>query len=185
MTLLDEFAPKWQFREVHAIPVLATADRAFRAIETVTAGEIKLFQALTWFRRLGRVGPESILNAPPDKPILDVALRSGFLLLGVLPHKEIVVGTVVVSPPGAVRPKTPEEFKTLAGPGYAKAVMSFRIERAGLAISVVTTETRVFATDPRTRRDFAIYWWTIRAGSGLIRRMWLRAIKRRAETIAS
>jgi hypothetical protein len=182
MTLLDEFAPKWQFREVHAIPVLATPDRAFRAIEMVTAGEIKLFQALTWFRRLGRVGPESILNAPPDKPILEVALRSGFLLLAGQPFREIVIGTVVVSPPGAPRPRTPEEFKALDAPGYAKAVMNFRIDRAGLAMSVVTTETRVFATDSRTRRNFAIYWWTIRAGSGLIRRMWLRAIRRRAET---
>jgi hypothetical protein len=206
MTLLDEFAPKWQFREVHAIAVLATPDRAYRAIETVTAGEITLFRALTWFRRMGRVGPESILNAPPDEPILDVALRSGFLLLAASPpgqrrspvvpplpdrergtggEGEIVVGTVVIAPPGVRRPSAPRQFTDIHEPGYAKAVMNFRIDRAGLAMCVVTTETRVYATDPRTRRKFGIYWWTIRAGSGLIRRMWLRAIRRRAETIAS
>lgn len=182
MTLLDDFAPKWQFREIHAIAVLATPERAYRAIETVTAGEIRLFRALTWFRRLGRVGPESILNAPPDQPILDVATRSGFLLLAAEPPKEIVVGTVVVAPPGVPRPMAPRQFKDINEPGYAKAVMNFRIDRAGLAMCVVTTETRVYTTDPRTRRRFAVYWWTIRAGSGLIRRMWLRAIRRRAET---
>jgi len=185
VTLLDEFAPKWQFRETHGIAVLAAPDRAYHAIETVTAGEITLFRALTWFRRLGRIGPDSILNAPPNEPILDVATRTGFLLLAAQPPKEIVVGTLVMAPPGAVRPRTPDEFKAIHEPGYAKAVMNFRIDRAGLAMSVVTTETRVHATDPRTRRSFAVYWWTIRAGSGLIRRMWLRAIRRRAETIAS
>ena len=196
MTLLDEFAPDWQFREIHAIAVLATPERAYRAIETVTAGEIRFFRALTWLRRLGQVGRESILNAPPDKPILDVATRGGFLLLGAVPplperergsggEGEIVVGTIVIAPPGAARPKTPDEFKAVSGPGYAKAVMNFRIDTPGLAMSVVRTETRVHATDPRTQRKFAFYWWTIRAGSGLIRRMWLRAIKRRAETTGS
>ena len=185
VTLLDEFAPEWQFREIHAIAVLATPERAYRAIETVTAGEIRFYRVLTWLRRLGKVGRESILNAPPDKPILEVATRGGFLLLAARPPKEIVVGTVVIAPPGAPRPRTPEEFKAVSGPGYAKAVMTFRIDTPGLAMSVVRTETRVHATDPRTHRKFAFYWWTIRAGSGLIRRMWLRAIKRRAETTGS
>ena len=63
--------------------------------------------------------------------------------------------------------------------------MDFRIEQAALAMCVVTTETRVFATDEATRKKFALYWWTIRLGSGLIRRMWLRAIRRRAERIGS
>jgi hypothetical protein len=185
VTLLDQFAPEWHFRELHAIAVLATPDRAFRAIETVTAGEIRFYRALTWVRRLGRPGPDSILNAPPDAPLLDVATRSGFVLLATQPNKEIAIGTVVVAPRGAPRPKTPEEFKAINGPGFAKAVMNFRIDRAGLALSVVTTETRVYTTDPRTRRKFALYWWTIRPASGLIRRMWLRAIRRRAETTAS
>ena len=43
------------------------------------------------------------------------------------------------------------------------------------------TETRVLATDPVSRRRFARYWMVIHAGSALIRRMWLRAIKQRAE----
>ncbi|HXT21641.1 MAG TPA: hypothetical protein VN923_12895, partial [Thermoanaerobaculia bacterium] len=45
----------------------------------------------------------------------------------------------------------------------------------------VTTETRVFATDDHARRRFAAYWRTIYPGSALIRRMWLRAIRARAE----
>ena len=44
----------------------------------------------------------------------------------------------------------------------------------------LTTETRVFAPDRSVRRRFALYWTAIRPGSGMIRRMWLRAVKRRA-----
>ena len=92
---------------------------------------------------------------------------------------------MVISPRNAIRPKAPDEFRTLPAPGYAKAVMNFRVDQSPLAMCVVTTETRVWASDAMTRRKFALYWWTIRLGSGLIRRMWLRAIRRRAERIGS
>jgi len=38
-------------------------------------------------------------------------------------------------------------------------------------------------TDAATTRRFAAYWRVIYPGSALIRRMWLRAIKRRAESV--
>ncbi len=53
----------------------------------------------------GKPGPESIMNAPEHKPILDVATTSGFLLLQDRPPHEVVVGTVVVAPPGTRRPR--------------------------------------------------------------------------------
>lgn len=40
----------------------APKERVYRAIREVTAGEILLFRTLTWLRRFGRPGPESILN---------------------------------------------------------------------------------------------------------------------------
>jgi hypothetical protein len=196
VALIDKFAPEWHFREMHRIGVLTPADAALRAIREVTAREIRLFRFLTWLRRVGRSGPESLLNPPPDKPILDVALQSGFVELSSPPdppsttrregtNDEIVIGSVVIAPRNSVRPTTPDEFRTIHGPGYAKAVMNFRVEQSPLAMCVVTTETRVWASDAKTRRTFALYWWTIRLGSGLIRRMWLRAIRRRAERIGS
>ena len=184
MSLIDAFVPKWHFREVHRIAVLAPADAALRAIREVTAREIRLFRLLTWLRRLGRPGPESILSPPPDESILAVSLRTGFVLLAESP-REIVIGKTVVSPPGSVPPSNSDEFLATISPGWAKAVMDFRITPSALAMCVVTTETRVWATDEKTQRRFGLYWWTIRLGSGLIRRMWLRAIRRRAETIAS
>src|SRR6267142_88822 len=75
----------------------------------------------------------------------------------------------------------PEDFKALRAPGFALAAMDFRIEDSGSGDVLVTTETRVYATDAPTRRKFAAYWRMIYPGSALIRTMWLRAIKQRAE----
>ena len=178
---LEEFTPAYQFNEVHRIRIRAPRNLIYRSIKEVTADEIALFRALTWVRRLGRAGRESVLNPPRDEPILGVATRSGFLLLADDPERELVVGTLVITLTGVAKPATPQKFKELAVPGVAKAVMNFRIEDAGDGTSLVSTETRVHATDASARRRFARYWALIRPASGLLRRTWLRAIKRRAE----
>lgn len=181
-TALDRFIPDYQFSEYHEIRIEAPPDRAFEAILSVTANEITLFRTLTAIRRFGRPGPESILAAPEHKPILDVATQTSFVLLAHDPDEELVVGTLV-SAPEAARPsdeRTPEWFERIAAPGYAKAVMNFRVEPDGAGV-LVTTETRVYATDDTTRRRFTAYWRVIYPGSALIRRMWLRAIQHRAE----
>jgi len=149
----------------------------------VTADEIPFFRALTSLRRLGRPGPESILNAPERLPILEVATRTSFLLLAEEREREVVVGTVVLAPRGTRidgKP-TPEQFRALEAPGFAKATMNFLLEDAPEDTCLLTTETRVHATDASSRRRFAAYWRVIYPGSALIRRMWLRAIKLRAE----
>jgi hypothetical protein len=181
MSRLDEFAPVYQFNEVHRIRIRAPQARIYRSINEVTASEITLFRTLTWIRRFGRTGRESILAAPSHEPLLEVATRTGFLLLADDPERELLVGAVVIAPDGMKRPTTPQQFKELAAAGVAKAVMNFRIDDAGDGARFVSTETRVHATDVATQRRFARYWTVIRPASGFIRRMWLRAIKRRAE----
>jgi hypothetical protein len=155
---LDERMPRWQFVERHEIRIAAPPERIYSAIRNVTAREIRFFQFLTAVRCMGRCREkESILHAPPAKPIVDVALRSGFRMLVDDAPRELVIGTRVAS-------------RTLA-------LMNFHVDGDGL----VTTETRVFAETDAARRKFAIYWRFIRPGSGIIRRSWLEAIKRRAE----
>ncbi len=183
-TQLDQVAPVYQFSEVHSIRVGAPKDRVYRAIKEVTPNEILFFRTLTWIRRLGQPGPESILNAPEHLPILEVATRTGFVLLSEEPNREIVLGTAVVVPRGLQlnRRPTPEDLKTAVHqPGFAIATMNFLVQDAGTGACTVTTETHVYATDARTRRRFAVYWRVIYPGSALIRRMWLRAIRRRTE----
>src|SRR2546430_3138225 len=89
---LDDLVPRWQFRERHRLRVDAPPERVYAAIRAVTPREILFFRGFTALRRLGRRSAESILNAPPDQPILDTAIRTGFELLADDPPREIVVG---------------------------------------------------------------------------------------------
>jgi hypothetical protein len=66
-------------------------------------------------------------------------------------------------------------------PGWIKAGMEFRLEPTGPG-TLLSTETRVLATDPRTRRAFATYWFLIRPSSAAIRREVLRTVADRAES---
>jgi len=177
---LDEFVPVWQFSERHTIRIDAPPARVFEAIRHVRANEISLFNTLTWIRRGGRKAPESILNAGDTAPLLDVATRNGFIYLADDPPREVVIGTVVVAPPGRRGALTPERFKTRLAPGFAMAAMNFLVRPDGPTASEVSTETRVFANSTGSRRRFARYWRIIYPGSALIRRMWLRAVNRRA-----
>jgi hypothetical protein len=103
-------------------------------------------------------------------------LPDGFVTVAEEPGRELVVGGVGQPwKPGGGAPRG--DFASFDEPGFAKMAMSFRLD--GLTLS---TETRVVLTDPASRRKFLLYWLGIRAGSGLIRRSMLKAIKRRAET---
>jgi len=181
---LDRAMPAWQFDEHHAITINAPPERVYRAIKDTTAGDILFFRTLIWIRRLGRSGPESILNAPERRPLLDVATSTTFATLADTP-REIVVGTVVVAPRGVRRARgpTPDELLVVQHrDGFAVATMNFAITPARDGACDVTTETRVLGTDARTARAFGAYWRVIYPGSSLIRYMWLRAIKTRAES---
>jgi hypothetical protein len=184
-TRLDEFAPRWHFREVHTIGVAAPPMQVSDAVRGVRADEIALFGTLTWIRRGGRQLPPSILNAGHRAPLIDVATSSGFVRLVDDAPRELVIGTVVMAPPGTRRPLTPEGFQAPLPPGFAVATMNFLVKADGLGGSVVSTETRVFANSPSARRRFAAYWRIIYPGSAIIRRMWLRAIQRRATSPGS
>jgi hypothetical protein len=170
-TRLDAVMPAYHFHEVHSVRVHAAPPRILQAVRTVTAGEIRLFRTLTWIRspRLGARTRESILDAPEDKPILNVALGSGFVDLGG-DDREVVFGALLRLSPGAD-----------GAPRHARTAMNFLVAEEAGGWSRLSTETRILGSDEGARRSFAWYWRTIYPGSALIRRMWLQAVKRRAE----
>ena len=175
---LDAVMPEWQFHEVHRRHLAIPPERVFAAIRQVRADEIAFFNTLTWIRRFGRPAPRSIMNAGHE-PLIDVALKGGFTLLAEEAPRELVVGTMVVAPPGPRVARTPALFAS-PPPGAALATMNFLVTPDGAGGTWLSTETRVFATSPSARRVFAAYWRVIYPGSALIRRMWLRAIEARA-----
>jgi len=183
---IDDFVPACQFREVHEIRIHAPADAVFRAVKAVTAREIRFFRILTWLRspRIS-AARQDILAPPADRPILDVALQSGFLLLAEDAPRELVFGTILCGRLPRVSRPEPKDFQELVRPGFCKVAMNFRLREEGDGFVRLTTETRIFALDAASRRSFAAYWRVIYPGSAFIRRMWLAAIRRRAEDTRS
>lgn len=181
-TKLDEWMPRWQVGERHAIEINAPPDKVFAAIHSVTADEIFLFRTLIAIRRCGQDGPESILNVPEQKSLLDVATETSFIYLENGP-REIVVGTVISAPRDAARSQRlrAELFRRPLKPGVVLATMNFLITPREHGGSTLTTETRVYANNVTALRRFGVYWRIIHPGSDLIRRTWLHAIGRRAE----
>ncbi len=185
--LLDDFLPQFDFNEVHVINVHAPRERIFRALMDLTPAEIALVRTLFAIRSLpARLLSKGGNEFAATEPFLQQMLRNGFILLAEAPNQELVLGTVgqfwKLTGNVPIRLAEAAEFLTFSHPDYAKAAMNFSLEEVPGASSInVRTETRIFVPDAATRKKFGRYWKIIYPGSALIRRMWLRAIKRRAE----
>ncbi len=166
MKLLDDVLPSYDVGERHVIGVDAPPERVFEAIRTVTLGDMPLVRLLVRLRGIG---------ARPDQPLL-AQMQRRFGTLAEDPGRELALASI--GQPWKLRgERSPAgDFRTFASPGYAKMALGFAFDGA-----VLSTETRVLLTDSASRRRFRLYWLVIGPFSGLIRRRWLRAVKRRAE----
>ena len=168
---LDDVLPEWNFRERHQITVPAPSSAVMQAIEELTWREVPVFRSLM----LVRFGPTRVPQR--DARVLDWFTGAGFAELG-RGRDELVFGAIepMFRRP-AVSPDAPsaEAFRSFDRPRHVKMAINFHSVGGTLS-----TETRVLGTDRRARRSFRPYWLVIRAGSGVIRHVWLRAIRRRA-----
>lgn len=177
MRPLDDFLPAYEFAERHRLAITAPTERIDAAVRSVSLTDIPVARALWAVRRLGRGWGE------PARPFVDGGLQSA-VVLDEAPGEGIVLGLTGQfwrlrggDPSG--RPRNTDEFLSYTRPDSCKAVIDFRI-----GPSLLSTETRVHVPDPASRRKFARYWRVIRPFSGLIRILFLRAARRRAEARA-
>ncbi len=159
--------PVYHHVERHAIGVAATPERTLAAAREARLDDVPAVRIL--FRLRG-------LRAAPRGPIWDSLLADGFQALG---EDTLVLVGRPWSPKGGTR--RVDDFVAFAEPGYAKMAMDLRAVPDGDGARL-ETETRVFLTDAAARRRFGAYWLVVRPFSGLVRRSWLKAAKRRAET---
>jgi hypothetical protein len=186
-TVLDRLAPTFQAAERHSATIAASTDQVWAALTQVTVSELGLFRLLMDLRMLpGRLLGRPHARFDADEPLLDWAVRFGFTILGEEVRRELVVGAIgqpwrLVGGRGRAVAGG-DAFAAFDQAGYAKMAANFRLAPlAGGRAVQLTTETRVACTDAASARRFARYWWLIRPASGVIRRSWLAAIKRRAE----
>jgi hypothetical protein len=169
MTELERLLPRYHFAERHAIAVDAPAERTLAAVRAVTPREAPLLRWLFVIRGLPGARDQSILSQM-------LSPRTGFELLAESPD-ELVVGAVGRPWKLTERLRRDVDFTSFDEPCHARMAIGFR--SAG---GLLRTETRILLTDEDARRAFARYWRIVRPLSGLTRRSWLAASKRRAES---
>jgi hypothetical protein len=179
---LDDVVPNPQFRICHARVVGAPPRVVWDELQRVTLSALPLGWALEAVRLLparlsgrkhqplaGRsfldVTPIPVLFAERPNVVISAGLSQAWRLLGGLraPHLDAAA------------------LRAWSEPGWLKAGMEFRFEPIRVS-TLLSTETRVLATDLESRRAFARYWFFIRTSSGAIRREVLRTVAHRAES---
>ena len=184
---LDKFLPTYQYHEIHCVAVNAPPERVFTAIQELTSADFSpLILLLTNIRYL----PARLMKK--DAPVafqpglfLEQLYRGGFIPLVEEPGREIVFGFVgqfwKLAGGEAPHIPDPQAFLAFNDPAYAKAAANLLVRDGGEGRTLCSTETRVYVPEPSTRRKFACYWGLISMGSALIRVLWLKAIKQKAE----
>jgi len=187
--LIDQFLPQYDAVESHTTIVRAPADRVWAAIRTADFGSNGIVRALFALRAAPEflVAPREAFaraRTPVHAPLtLDAALSHGFVVLGEIPDREILLGTAgrFWGARGTLLRVDPENFAGFDEPGAAQAAWNFAVRPLVGDRTVLTTETRVRCVDSAGRWRFRLYWVVIAPFSGLIRLVMLRAIKQAAE----
>lgn len=179
---LDEVVPHPEYRMCHSCTVSAPPTAVWDELCRVTMSALPLGYALEGIRLLparlaGRkhqplaertfldVTPIPVLFSKRPEVVISAGLSQAWRLLGGLTPPRLDIAAL----------------RAWSQPGWIKVAMEFRLEPTTVG-TLLSTETRILATDPRTRRSFAAYWFLIRASSGAIRREVLRVVGHRAES---
>jgi hypothetical protein len=178
---LDEFMPVYDAGEIHSTRIAAPPDAVMAAVRSLSAREVPVLVGLMALRSV----PGRLRGRRPrrrDGTILDSFLRGGFVMLADRPDELVVasVGRFWRASADVLRIDA-ADFEAFGEPGYAKAAFNMHAQPASGGGTLLTTETRIHATDDAARRSFRRYWRVIHPGSAAIRLAWLRAIRRRAE----
>lgn len=173
--LIDSLLPHCDFYERHSLVIRATPERAYEAIVTADLAGSRVVRIFLVLRGMGRKSQRTTLR-----------FAEGFAVAAEDPPREIVLGLEGAFWSPACRPRGVDaaRFRMPVPRDSARAAWNFFVERIDEVHVRVTTETRVLCGDD-ARRKFRLYWTLIRPGSGLIRRLMLRTIRRQAERSTS
>ena len=191
--LLDKIQADYDFTEVHSITAKATAEAAFDSIKKITPSEIALvMRILVWLRSLPErlVGRQGI-GLRCEKPLISQMAEGGFIVLAENEPEEILLGMLAPGKIGRfwhnasdlnLRLTDVQQYLAFDRPEYIRVVMNLVVESTDKPGYVsIRTETRCRALSRRALSEFTPYWRLIRPFSGLIRMVWLKGIKRKAE----
>ena len=184
--LLDDLMPRYDITEIHHRVVDADAHTTFVAAKGLDFYKSLPTRALMSLRQI----PERILHRDSGRDLgrsltfVDMQQKMGFFPLGELTDEETVWGFVQAPFPQKeddVGPLTAAEFVAFDAPGFIRVAFDISLRPYGEGRTLVSTETRVAATDAETLRRFRRYWFLVGPFSAYIRGEALRLIAREAE----
>lgn len=179
-SLLDDAIPEYQFFERHSARVHARPEQVMQAARESTFDDMRSLATLLKIRRAAlRIHQTG--DSFRGKRILDAFSESGYRSAG-NEHEIVMFGGANLRAQRPLEVRSLQEFADYREQGAIKMAFNVRAEDAGDGWCTVTTETRVLALDDNTRRGMGRYWRLIVPGSGLLRRQWLDAIRKRAES---
>jgi hypothetical protein len=153
----------------HEVSVVAAPEAAIAAMLLVRGSDLPVTRLLMGIRSLGR-------RRFTDRPVLDGLQSIGARALSAAPDR-LEYG--LVGQPWRLGGGQRGYWEN-PGPGFVKVKVDFWAEPEPGG-SRLHTATRIWATDPESLRRFKRYWRVVGPGSGLIRREWLRAARKRAQ----
>jgi hypothetical protein len=172
--LIDQYLRQSHFEEMHAITIDSTPAEVYQAIKKLDFSQSKIIRFLFWLRGI----PKAALK-------LEGFLDIGFIKLTERVGEEIVLAEVgrPWKANGDLRELHADQFCSFHESGFAKIVWNFHVAQLHGGTRV-TTITRVYCTDRRSKRIFSFYWFFIAPFSKWIRRILLGLIKKNVETNA-
>lgn len=169
--LSDVYLP--QFNEVHSILVKGRQDKCYIATLNLDLSKSRLCSFL--FRLRGLPFHNTILSK--------FAKEMKFILLDEIKYSEFIYAFWLKYEVEWVEKK--EDFQSKTCNYNAKVVWSFSFDDEGNGKTKITTETRIFCLNKKTKILFSIYWFFIKPFSGLIRSEMLTLIKKEVEVNAN
>lgn len=170
--LIDNLLPQYEFKARYHIDINAPVEQTYSIARNLDMCDSPIVRRLFRLRGL----PQSGLT-------FESMSKWGFILLADKPSQEIVFGLIgrFWTPFPEIQRIRPDAFARFNLPGFAKAAGNFSFTPLSNGGVRVTTETRVQCLCDSSRRCFRLYWRLIAPFSGLIRKEWLRMVKRGAE----
>jgi hypothetical protein len=167
---IDQFLKNIDFDEIHHITINKPPESVYPCIWELDFCQSKIIRLLFTLRGL-----------PRQMCCLKGCIDIGFILLAEEKNRELVLGLLIDPPRFRPARVTPEAFARFDKKHHIKVVWNFFLEPDSHGNTLLTTVTRVGCAGRLSRTIFGVYWLMISCFSGLIRKIMLGLIKKKAE----
>ena len=189
MPLLDSWMPRFDVSASYSIDIDASQERVYASILDTDFTRSPIVAVLMGIRMIPALiaSPRATwrryqTTAHRTSGQLKTMLSNDFALLQEAPPAELVLGLTgrFWTPSGGLVPSDAATFRNPPPAGVARAAWNFLVEPIDDRRSRLHTETRVLCGDAATARNFKRYWRLVSPGSGVIRWVILRQVRKQA-----